>query len=91
MANDTPFVELPSPPRSPSQTAVEADLRGNDFGPTADDDEHARAVAYREHLRLLTKNKTAHLLMLRGSKAALRSLQHKTLPLTQSAPPYVEG
>lgn len=91
MANDQPFVELPSPPRSPSQTPADADVRGNNFGPTENDDETVRAIAYREHLVAMTRNKTANLRALGGSKEAFRTLQHKTLPLTQAAPPYIEA
>lgn len=90
MPNDTPFVELPSPPRSPTQTAAEADIRGYDHG-TPTDDEHARALAYRKHIVNMGKNRASLLARLGGNKAAFRSLQHKTLPLTKSAPPYIEG
>lgn len=90
MANDTPFVALPSPPRSPTQPSKEADIRGDDFGPTVDDDEYARAIAYREHLKMMALAKKANILRLAGSKEAAKTLQHKTLALTKSAPSYVE-
>jgi hypothetical protein len=104
VANDTPFVPLPTPPASFYQPVKEADIRGHDFtpsgypdystgyaAPSTDGDEYLRAIAYREHLVAMTRNKTAHLLALRGSRTAYAELQRKTLALTESAPPYIEA
>lgn len=89
--NDTPFVPLPSPPRSPSQTETSRNIRGNDFGPTEDDDETVRAIAYAAHVTAMAKNVRDRMLALKGSNAAYKSLMHKTMPLTNGAPPYVES
>lgn len=91
MANDTPFVDLPTPPASANQPVKEADIRGHDHANSLTDDEYLRAIAYRDHIVNLTRNKRATLLSLRGSKEAYKTLQRKTLPLTDSAPPYIEA
>lgn len=91
MANDTPFVDLPTPPASSNQPVKEANIRGNDFAATSTDDEYLRAIAYRDHIVAMTRNKRANLLLLAGSKEAYQSLQRKTLPLTEAAPPYIEA
>lgn len=91
MANDQPFVELPSPPRSPSQDSRSQDIRGNDFGPTVNDDDGLRARAYAAHLLAMARNKRDMVLKLKGSATAFRSLWHKTAPLTDGVPPYVDS
>lgn len=90
MPNDTPFVDLPTPPASPSQSEQSADIRGTSYGPTITDDDDARAQAYRDHLLTMSKGHLEILSKLQGSRAAARSLQHKTLPLTAGAPPYID-
>jgi hypothetical protein len=89
--NDTPFVELPQPPRSFAQPPNEADLRGNDFARSVGDDEYVRATAYRDHIFATSTAKANALAKLAGDPAAYRSLQHKTLPLTKAAPPYLDS
>lgn len=91
MANDTPFVELPSPPASPSQPAADADIRGTDnYGPLTGD-EYQKAVAYAASIRARVLSKNRFLLLLSGNKKAYRALLHKTLPLAESSPPHYDG
>lgn len=85
MANDTPFVPLPSPPVDPTQSGPEADIRGYDR-----DDEHAKAIAYKAHLAQIAKAAQVRLRALNGNGEARRNLHRKTAALLPQAPPYVE-
>ncbi len=91
MPNDTPFIPLPSPPRSPSQSDSDADMRGYDFGPTVPNDDGARARAYAIHLNVMAQGKRDVLMRLVGSRSALKTLWRKTMALTDAAPAYVES
>lgn len=86
MANDTPFVELSSPPRDANQPLSEADKRGVDFN-----GEYLKATGYRDHINTMDAGKKRLLDMLKGSQAAADSLQRKTQALTDSAPPYIDS
>jgi hypothetical protein len=86
MANDTPFIDLPSPPRDDQQPTSAADIRGWDF-----DDEYVRATNYQKSINARVRSRLSFLNLLKGSPAAYRELQRKSLPLAESSPPYIEG
>lgn len=89
--NDTPFVELPSPPRSHTQSPEEADIHGNDLEGIGGD-EHARAVQYRDDKIAQSKAHVDVILApLKGDKDAYRTLLHKTLPISNLPPPYLDA
>lgn len=84
------FVDQPSPPRSPTQPDKERDARGDDYF-DGTDDEYLRATAYRDRVKLVSRNHMDQIVKpLRGNRAAARSLIRKTNALLPSSPPYLD-
>lgn len=86
MVNDSPFVPLPSPPRDPTQSDAEADVHGYDR-----DDEHAKALAYKQHVADIATKQREHLAILNGNTDARRNLHRKWIGVLPNTPPYLEG
>lgn len=82
---------MSTPPNSPNQPAKEVALRGHDYALNAANDEYLRATAYRDSRYKQGAFRLALLLKLRGSDAARRELEHNWLPVSDSAPPYIEA
>ncbi len=91
MANDTPFVDLPTPPGDANQPLGDSLIRGWDHGSPVEGSEYLRATQYRDSINQRVRSRIQFLLQLRGDPAAYKSLQRKTLPLAESSPPYIEG
>jgi hypothetical protein len=86
--NDQPFVDLPKPPASTTQPTSDADIRGYDHEDI--DDEYAKATAYAQHLTDMANGHERIVNMLRAPVEPYLSLERKTKPLTEAAPPHVD-
>lgn len=82
---------MTTPPNSPNQPEVEIKLRGHDYAQSSTNDEYLRATRYRDQLKKRGQFRIALIKALHGDAAKRQTLNNNWMPVSESAPPYVEG